>query len=550
MHTRFPRTSLGPADVTLDAASDASHSSAECVGPLCRVHLAEGTGPELSGETESLLRTRLRNAALLMFGGFAAFLVWHTVRLELDQWSSVIVYGAHVVTTLVIGAISLVLLASYPLTTRRLRAIELVTFGAPVLFFMLLQHWRMTSWAVLYGVLPELASVWLLQIFTYALFIPNTWRRAAIVIGLIAIAPVTTILVTATIDAGVRGILAADARTLIEMVLVLVLTSVGSIWGVQTINMLRSEAYRARQLGQYKLKRLIGSGGMGDVYLAEHVLMKRPCAIKVIRPEKAGDPQVLARFEREVHATAKLSHWNSVDIFDYGRADDGTFYYVMEYLPGMNLSELVRQFGPMPPARALHLIRQACDALQEAHDVGLIHRDIKPANIFAAVRGGLFDVAKLLDFGLAKPLADLDGAHITQEGTITGSPLYMSPEQAVGDREPDARSDIYGLGSVLYFLLTGRPPFEDEKPMKVLIAHAHQVPQPPSTHNGEVPDDVDLVVMRCLQKSPADRFQSAGELAAAIEDCDDCGRWTAASARLWWQEHELPLVKSAEHQPA
>src|SRR5688572_18036212 len=176
-------------------------------------------------------------------------------------------------------------------------------------------------------------------------------------------------------------------------------------------------------MGQYKLKQLIGSGGMGEVYLAEHQLMKRPCAIKVIRPEKAGDPKVLARFEREVQATARLSHWNTIDIFDYGRADDGTFYYVMEYLPGMNLSELVRKHGPLPAGRAIYLIRQACDALQEAHDLGLVHRDIKPANIFAASRGGVCDVVKLLDFGLAKPLADLGAAHLTAEGTITGSPL-------------------------------------------------------------------------------------------------------------------------------
>jgi serine/threonine-protein kinase len=240
----------------------------------------------------------------------------------------------------------------------------------------------------------------------------------------------------------------------------------------------------ARQLGQYKLKRPIGSGGMGDVYLAEHLLMKRPCAIKVIRPEKAGDPKVLARFEREVQATAKLSHWNSIDIFDYGRADDGTFYYVMEFLPGMSLAELVRRYGAMPAARALHLMKHACDALQEAHEVGLVHRDIKPANIFAAVRGGMFDVAKLLDFGLAKPLADADAAQLTQEGSITGSPMFMSPEQAIGDRDPDARSDVYAVGSVLYFLLTGRPPFDDENPMKVLIAHAHEQPTPLATQFG------------------------------------------------------------------
>jgi serine/threonine-protein kinase len=212
----------------------------------------------------------------------------------------------------------------------------------------------------------------------------------------------------------------------------------------------------------------------------------------------------------------------------------------------MNLSELVKRYGPMSPARAVHLIRQTCDALQEAHDLGLIHRDIKPANIFAAVRGGMYDVAKILDFGLAKPLADLDGAHITQEGTITGSPLYMSPEQAVGDREPDARSDIYALGSVLYYLLTGRPPFEDDKPMKVLIAHAHEQPLPPSHYHEQIPDDLDLVVMRCLQKKADDRFQSAAELARALEACDDFGGWTRERARGWWQEHESPVVRESK----
>ena len=557
MDTRLDKTTLGPADVTLVAA-DSSAGSVEITpsgsgllgqsdcGVRCRVHLVEGSGTELSGETENLLRSRLRSAALLLFGGFAAFLVWHTIRLELTRWLFVIDYGVHIVCTFVLGTIAISLLSRCPMTTRQLRAVELVTFGLPILFFMLLQHTKYVASAATYGTLPELASLWLLTIFTYALFIPNQWKRAAIVIGVMTAAPLATAIISALVDPAVGRLLATDSRTLVEMVLVMLLTAGSAVIGVYTINTLRDEAYRAKQLGQYKLKRLIGSGGMGDVYLAEHQLMKRPCAIKVIRPEKAGDPKVLARFEREVQATAKLSHWNSVDIFDYGRADDGTFYYVMEYLPGMNLAELVRRYGPLPAARALHLVRQACDALQEAHDLGLIHRDIKPANIFAAVRGGLFDVAKLLDFGLAKPLSNLDGEQITQEGTITGSPLYMSPEQAIGDHEPDARSDIYSLGAVLYFLLTGRPPFDDEKPMKVLIAHAHQPPQPPSQHNRDVPDDIDLIVMRCLQKSPAERFQSATELAAAIDDCDDFGRWTRESARNWWREHESRTCRGAD----
>jgi serine/threonine-protein kinase len=451
----------------------------------------------------------------------------------------IVTFVAHILVTMVLGTIGFSLCSKCRMTSGQLRAVELITFAAPVAFFMLVQHSRTVYYvmdkAQMY---PGLSALWLLPVFTYALFIPNDWRRATVIVAVIAAAPLVTTGITSLMHAEIFEALLANPRATVEMVLVMTIAAVAATWGVYIINHLQHEAYEARQIGQYRLKQLLGAGGMGEVYLAEHQLMKRPCAIKIIRPEKAGDPKVLARFEREVQATAKLSHWNTIDIFDYGRADDGTFYYVMEYLPGMNLGEIVRRFGPMPAARAIHLVRQACEALQEAHDVGLIHRDLKPANLFAAVRGGYYDVAKLLDFGLAKPLTNLESASLTADGTITGSPLYMSPEQASGEREPDARSDIYALGTVLYFLVAGKPPFENEKPIRVLIAHASEPVPPPSKWRDELPLDLESVIMRCLAKDPRDRYQSAIELAEALDDCEASGTWTRDDARRWWLEKD------------
>ena len=241
-----------------------------------------------------------------------------------------------------------------------------------------------------------------------------------------------------------------------------------------------------------------------------------------------------------------MTHWNTVEIFDYGRADDGTFYYVMEYLPGLSLGQLVDQHGPLPPARVIYLLQQVCDALGEAHAAGLIHRDIKPGNIFAATRGGYHDVAKLLDFGLAKPISAERNIQLTQEGSITGSPLYMSPEQATDDSEPDARSDIYSLGAVAYFLLIGLPPFAAEDPIKVIIAHASKDVVPPSQLRADVPADLEAVVMRCLAKQPEDRFQDAASLWAALGQCADANEWGRNHAADWWRDRKTSTSHECE----
>src|SRR6266849_2602875 len=242
---------------------------------------------------------------------------------------------------------------------------------------------------------------------------------------------------------------------------------------------------------------------MGGGCMAEHVLLRRPCAIKLIRPDQAGDPKTLIRFEREVQATATLTHPNTVEIFDYGHAEDGTFYYVMEYLPGMNLEDLVERHGPMPAERAVHLLCQVCQALREAHGIGLIHRDIKPSNIFACERGKVYDVAKLLDFGLVKTfgLAGED-ARLTQEGAFNGSPAFMSPEQASGHEQLDARTDIYNVGAAAYFLITGQLLFDRESTLQMLHAHAYEPLVPVHQFQEGVPADLRRVILRCLEKDP------------------------------------------------
>jgi serine/threonine-protein kinase len=284
---------------------------------------------------------------------------------------------------------------------------------------------------------------------------------------------------------------------------------------------------------------------MGEVYLAEHLMLKRRCAVKVIRPDRAGDAATLARFEREVRATAQLTHWNSVEIFDYGRAADGTFYYVMEYLPGMNLEEIVRMHGPMPQDRIVHLLSQACDALREAHDQGLIHRDIKPANIFAAHRGGIYDVAKLLDFGLAKPMNLPDDPQITEMGMISGTPHFMAPEQALGE-SPDERSDIYSLGVVAWYLATGRLLFEESNPLKVIMAHSQQVAGPPSQFNSNLSPAFDAVILRCLEKQPDRRPQSVFELRNLLRSVPTSSGWSDEQAAQWWTCHGCPHKKKLD----
>ncbi|REJ64461.1 MAG: serine/threonine protein kinase [Planctomycetota bacterium] len=541
MPKKFDTTAL---EATIDTGSQSTPLLTRLSDLGAEVALVEGSGPELSDEIRQLLRERLRVAAIVLCAGFSVFLIYRLLAPESTESNSIFVF--HIVVTLVLGLIGVSLCRKCNPSTVHLRIKELLIFGFPAAFFVAINAVAIDECAREHQTIPQLAGPWILLMFTYAMFIPNTTRRAAIVLGMIAVLPLATLIWLNMTSETCHQLLAEDQEAFVVTALMMLVGMVTGTVGTYTIGALRREAFEARQLGQYRLRRLIGAGGMGEVHLAEHQMMKRPCAIKLIHPAKAGDPKVLARFEREVRATAKLTHWNTIEIFDYGRAADGTFYYVMEYLPGMSLAELVERFGPLPPGRAIHLLRQVCGALAEAHARGLIHRDIKPGNIFAAQRGGVYDVAKLLDFGLVKPVADVQSADLTQEGTITGSPLYMSPEQAAGDVKSDERSDIYSLGGVAYFLLTGRPPFEGDKPLQVIIAHSSQEPVPPSEHGPDIPAELERIILRCLAKSPGDRFQSVAELERALAAVEVDETWDSDSAARWWADNG----DLQEHAPA
>ena len=307
---------------------------------------------------------------------------------------------------------------------------------------------------------------------------------------------------------------------------------------------------KAQEMGQYRLTRLIGRGGMGEVWRAEHRMLARPAAVKLIRPDSLqGDTTArlaqLRRFEREARATAALRSVHSIDVYDFGITPDSSFYYVMELLEGQDMDSFVKHFGPLPPGRALHWLRQACHALEDAHGRGLIHRDLKPANLFICRLGPDCDFVKVLDYGLVKD-SDRNAAEtqLTRDGLAFGTPGYMAPEMAMGAGAADARSDIYALGCVGYFLLTGVQVFEGETPLATVLKHVKDEPLPPSQRSETpVPADLEGVIMACLAKEPGARPISAAMLADRLAACRDAATWSPRQAREWWDLH-LPADPS------
>jgi serine/threonine-protein kinase len=489
-------------------------------------------------ELRALLRRRLIVFVSLGVWGLGSYVGGRLLDLSV-VWSHEALRVLFVITAAVL-AVSVVVLGLLSchrrLGIRGLRAIELVALLAgcvqavaqtsdPVPDTLL--HLEATTFAANNDIF-----LWFIVITLYGVLIPNTLRRAALVTG-----AVTAVAAASMLLAWSRYHLPGPVWTLWVTNLVVFL---GIAAGMTVFNSARLDSYRraaaqARELGQYRLGRKLGGGGMGEVFLAEHRLLKRPCALKLIRPMLAADDTFVRRFAREVQAATRLTHPAAVQVYDYGQEPGGACYYVMEYLPGMTLDEAVRRTGPFPPGRAIHVLRQVCGALQEAHALGLVHRDVKPGNIMLCRLGGRPDAAKLLDFGLVAEPGRSD-TRITQPGGPLGTPAYMSPEQAGGDATIGPASDLYSLGAVAYFLLTGRPPFVGSNLLDLLRAHVSAPLQPPSSHNAAVAPDLDAVVLRLLAKDPADRFASAADAAAALSGCAAAADWTDAEASQWWDQ--------------
>ena len=344
---------------------------------------------------------------------------------------------------------------------------------------------------------------------------------------------------------------AAAAGVLASLIGLVTLTS------LRTISRLRRQA---EKVGPYRLIARLGKGAMGVVWEARHALLRRPTAVKLLAPGVEGE-RAIARFEREVQLTAGLTHPSTIAIYDYGRTADGVFYYAMELLRGINLGQLVAFDGPLPPRRVVHLLRQACGALTEAHAAGLIHRDIKPQNLMLCVYGGIPDFLKVLDFGLVKEIGDVEhaaesepGGHdaaLSQDGSLLGTPLYMAPEGMSDPTNVDARTDLFALGAVGYFLLTGNSPFPGRTALDVFRLEREGPPPPLSTSApNPVPEALERTLQRCLSFERRERPVSAEELDAMLEACAVVPPWSPADARAWWQERGPGALATAaaEHE--
>ena len=487
----------------------------------------DGSAPLRStAELENRLRRRLRLIAAILatatslLAATAIVIRWDSLRVHASSfWTEPPLPGPLLLVSLIAIVLIRILRPDRRHALGTLRAIEWLGVGLIAAFVGLNQT------TALSGLLPAFlgkpmeigvaqGAPWGLIIVAYGVLIPSSIRHGALRTTAVALAAfIPDVVAIASFTGPITGL---PSYLLLKTFIIAVMSAL-ALYGSYRIEELRLDVDEARELGQYLLRRLLGEGGMASVYLAEHRMLRRPCAVKLIRADQRYDEVTLARFEREVQCTAALTHPNTIQVYDYGRAEDGTFYFAMEFLPGETLDELVGRSGALDPARVVHILSQLCGALHEAHAQGLVHRDIKPGNVMLCERGGVADVAKLLDFGLVAPLADGPADdRLTQAGMLMGTPAFMSPEQCMGDAVVTAASDIYSLGTLGYYLLTGAPPFTGRSTMQTVVAHIRETAPPVIDTRPDVPRELSDVITRCLAKEPHERFADALELRAAL----------------------------------
>jgi serine/threonine-protein kinase len=498
--------------------------------------------PSFEDALQRLLRARLK---LVLILGFIVALAVHFFYVNLTgldpEVDTVFAPWIEVVYDLYLVAmgVALLLLFSRSWSMRTLRIIDY----SVVTFCILLSHFI----AVVYDLneIPTFAISILL--FVHAAFIPvPVGSQAGLALTAALGFPLIGWLGCSSIPElqaywSANGGIAASRAPLLEGTFQLGILAAISVVLTKGLYHLRLSLHRAQRYGSYVIESEIGHGGMGRVYVGQHALMCRPSAVKVMEAAAGEDDEAVARFEREVRLSATLTHPNTITIYDFGRTEQDTFYYAMEYLDGLSLEELVTRFGPVPPERTAFILSQVCGSLAEAHAKNIIHRDIKPSNIFLTHRGDLYDFVKVLDFGLAKRIRADESEAITAVGTMLGTPAFIAPE-VVSEMGPvDQRADLYCLGGVAYWMLVGRPPFHATTSMEMILQHIRSYPERPAAASEiTIPPELDEVVMRCLEKDPGDRFQTAAELLAALGAIRFQQPWTHERARDWWRLHFAP----------
>ena len=499
------------------------------------------------GLPEEMLSEQVGRLAVFAAVGFSlwtfGFVMEHVVSFTMLQMPGHSPARAKFVEMVGIGlSILLFLYARYsPQSPERKTDVGLVAMVLNAALIALLNSWALPPAARLFNL------SWItVLVLVYAMTAPSTPRRTLI-----------ASIVAASMDplgvwlAHLRGEPVMSAWNTILVFMPNYACAIVATLSATAIHRLGRDIRRAKEMGRYQLTELLGHGGMGEVWRAQHRMLARSVAIKLIRPEVLGastpseSKLMMTRFEREARATAALSSPHTIRIFDFGTTDAGVFYYVMELLAGRDLESLVREFGPVPADRALYLLRQVCHSLADAHARGLVHRDIKPANIYTCRMGLEYDFVKVLDFGLVK-FADrtaMQQTLMTAAHTTTGTPAYMAPELILGEADIDRRADVYALGCVAYYLLTGQLVFEADTPMKMFLHHVQTKPVPPSQRvELRIPPELDQLVLACLEKDPNKRPQDASQLFDLARDCRTCEQWTSDRARLWWEQHLLELT--------